>query len=266
MFSLRWHRPRFLLSALGSAAVLLAAVPAFSQQPPPRQPRGVPARSTAADYPAHVLVDGATYGAAVVPAAELKHIFAFDISKSYLVFEVAVYPGGASAVKLDPDGFVVKLPRTGDVVHSADSVTVASVIQQKNLPKPPSNRGSVIASTEVGYESGRDPYTGQRVHGTYTDTQVGVESGRDPGPPPYPSPGGYPQDRQLLESQLWDKGLPAVHALHPAAGYLYFPASLLKKKAAGVYQLQYLGPQDQDPSQPAPIVHTVDLPVPANPR
>ncbi len=266
MFSLRRYSMPSLVSTLGSAVLLLAAAPAFSQQFPPPQPKGVPARSAPTDYPAHVLVDGVTYGAAVVPSEELKHIFAFDISRSYVVLEVAVYPGTGSAVKLDPEGFVVKLPRIGDVAHSADSVTVASVIQQKNLPKPASNTGPVVASTEVGYESGRDPYTGQRVHGTYTDTQVAIAPGRDPGPPRYPSPGGYPQDRQLLESQLWDKSLPALQAQHPTAGYLYFPASLLKKNAGGVYQLQYLGPQNQDPSQPSPVAKTIDLPVPVKNR
>jgi hypothetical protein len=98
----------------------------------------------------------------------------------------------------------------------------------------------VTASTEVGYESGRDPYTGQRVHGTDTATQVGVGAGND-APRPMPSPGGYPQDRELLENQLWDKSLPGGRVLGPTAGYLYFSsAALLKKKASGVYEIEYL--------------------------
>jgi hypothetical protein len=97
----------------------------------------------------------------------------------------------------------------------------------------------VTASTEVGYESGRDPYTGQRVHGSYTAIQVGMGVGNDV-PRPMPSPGGYPQDRELLENQRWDKSLPEGKSPGPTAGYLYFSSTALKKKASGVYELEYL--------------------------
>ncbi len=229
------------------AVFLLAAGSAFAQQLP-RQPHGVPARSTPGDYRTHIQVNGITYAASVIPQSEVKRIFAFDISKNYVVFEVAVYPGNANAV-LDPDGFVVRVPRSLDLERSADSMTVASVVQQENLPKPPPRVGPVSASTEVGYESETDPYSGRRVHGTYTDTQVGITAGGDPGPPPLPGPGGYPQDRRLLENQLWDKSLPAGQIRRPTAGYLYFPVSLIKKKSNGLYQLQYLAPQDSNSSQ-----------------
>ena len=242
---------------------LLSAGILWGQQAPPRA-HGVPVRAKPGDYPVHVQVNGVTYAAAVLSSSEVKHIFAFDITKTYVVFEIALYPDAGSHLQLDPGGFVVKIPRTGDVAHNADSVTVASVIQQENIPKPPSKVGPVVASTEVGYESGTDPYSGQRVHGTYTATQVGIGAGNDPGPPRYPSPGGYPQDRALLENQLWDKSLPEGDIQHPTAGYLYFPASLLKKKSDNVYQLQYLGPQDQPQLANAPA--QVQLSVPAKTR
>jgi hypothetical protein len=259
-----WYRRMRFVAASNLGFLLLSTI-ALAQQPLPPQPRGVPARAAASEYATHVQIDGITYTASLVPADEVKHIFAFDITKTYVVFEVGIYPGGAR-VQLDPDGFVVRLPQTGDVAHRADSVTVASVIQQKNLPKPPSKMGPVVASTEVGYESGTDPYTGRRVHGTYTASQVGVGMGNDPGPPAYPSPGGYPQDRQLLERQLWEKSLPGGSIQHPTAGYLYFPASLLKKKVNGLYQLEYLGPQDQINSQTAGSLQKVELRIPARSR
>jgi hypothetical protein len=210
----------------------------------------VPARSTPDDYAAHISAPQAngpaTFAASIVSADEVKRLFAFDISKSYVVFEVAVYPKAGSTVDLDPDGFVVRSSRDGEPVRNTDSVTVASVIQQKNLPPPPSKGPVVVASTAVGYESGTDPYTGQRVHGTYTASQVAVGNGRDYGPPAMPSPGGYPQDRVLLENQLWDKSLPSGQIRQPAAGFLYFPISLLKKNASGAYELEYLG-SDHEP-------------------
>ncbi|MDQ2840589.1 MAG: hypothetical protein M3Y72_06040, partial [Acidobacteriota bacterium] len=230
------------LHQLGSALALPLTV-LFSVQlglAQARQPHGLPARASANDYAAHVQVGDVTYAASLLSPDQVKHTFAFDVSKMYLVFEVAVYPGGSSTapVPLDPKGFVIGVGR-GDVVHRADAVTVASVIQQKNLPKPSSREGSVVASTEVGYESGTDPYTGRRVHGTYTDTQVGVGTGRDNGPTAYPRSGGYPQDRQLLEDQLWDKSLPENKILRATAGYIYFPISLLKKQPNGLYTLEY---------------------------
>ncbi len=223
----------------GASICFLFCVVAFAQQPA-QQPRGVPARSTPGEYPAHFESNGTTYAAALISGDEVKHIFAFDISKSYVVFEVAAYPANASRPSIDPSNFLLRIAQSGDFLHPVDSETVASVIQHKNLPRPPSKVPPVVASTEVGYETGRDPYTGQRVHGTYTNTQVGVGTGRDPGPPPSPSPGGYPQDRELLENQLWDKSFPTGDVVRPTAGYLYFPSSLLKKKSNGGYELQYL--------------------------
>ena len=232
---------RFLTSAV---AIWLCTGILSAQQAPP-QPKGVPARSNPADYTAHLSVGGVTYAAALVPANQVKHAFAFDISKSYVVFEVAVYPQAPSHVDLDPDGFVLRSSPTGDPVRASDNVTVASEIQQKNLPPPPSNRPAVTASTAIGYESGTDPYTGQRYHGTYTASQVAIDN-RDNFPPAPPSPGGYPQDRALLEYQLWDKSLPQARIDRPTAGYLYFPSSLLKKKGNGEYELEYLG-SDREP-------------------
>ena len=259
-FGKRWR------SAFAASITLLIAAPLSLAQL--RQPHGLPARASANDYAAQLQVGDVIYGASLLSPDQVKHTFAFDISKTYLVFEVAVYPGANSTapVPLDPEGFVIGVAG-GDVVHRADAVTVASVIQQKNLPKPPSRAGTVVASTEVGYESGTDPYTGRRVHGTYTDAQVGVDTGRDNGPPAYPKPGGYPQDRQLLEDQLWDKSLPEIKILRATAGYLYFPASLLKKQPNGIYKLEYLGPQNQDDeSEASAAFEKVELKVPAKKR
>lgn len=223
----------------GLAALSFGSAMIFAQQP-----RGVPARSSPDDYAAHLSANGVTYAASVLSPAEVKHAFAFDISKSYVVFEVAVYPQSSVRMDLDPDGFIARSSHTGEPQRPSDSVTVASDIQQKNLPPPPSKGPAVTASTAIGYESGTDPYTGQRYHGTYTASQVAVDN-RDNFPPVAPSPGGYPQDRALLENQLWDKSLPQAKIERPTAGYLYFPSSLLKKKSSGEYELEYLGSGNQ---------------------
>ncbi len=259
---------RRLSCRLSQLAVALFCSAAASAQLPPQkqQSRGVPPRTSPADYPAHLELKGANYAAALLSSDQVKHIFAFDISKSYVVFEVAVYPAAGSRLEIDPDGFVVRGAQTADFIHPADSITVASVIQQKNLPRQSQKTGVVVASTEIGYESGHDPYTGRPVHGTYTASQVGVGTGPDGCPPPMPSPGGYPQDRELLEDQLWGTSLPEGAIVRPTAGYLYFPASSLKKKAGNSYELDYLGSGRDEPPPLAATPQKIQLQVPAKSR
>jgi hypothetical protein len=47
-----------------------------------------------------------------------------------------------------------------------------------------------------------------------------------------------------METELTDKGLPEGDVKTPIAGYLYFPAPK-SKKAAGNYELQYMGDASQ---------------------
>jgi hypothetical protein len=241
MFCVSGRARRVLLSVLMVSGTLFA-----------QERTGVPVRGTPEEYAAHVSSGGRVYAATVLPADQVKHLFAFDISKNYVVVEVACYPGGAS-LNIEPDSFVAKGAKDKGVIRSNDAVTVAADIQQKNTPRPPSLTSPVYSEASVGYETGTDPYTGRRVHGVYGGGGVGV--GGDPGPQ-FPSPGGWPQDRELLEHQLASRSLPAGRFDHPTAGYLYFPQVLLKKKGKGVYQLEYL----------ADAAGTVELTVPAKGR
>jgi hypothetical protein len=239
------HGRRFLLLALCSTLLL-------GQD----QPKGIHPRGRPDDYAAHVQGNGLTIAATAVPPSEVKNIFAFDISKNYVVFEVACYPEANGRIQLQGDDFVIKTNDKGALAHRADSQTVAATIQQKNTPKPPSAAPTTVyTEANVGYESGTDPYTGRRVHGVYTGGGVGVSN--YPAPQQYPRPGSEPQDRDMLESQLWNRSLPEGNFTAPVAGYLYFPASLLKKKFNGSYLLQY---QSADSSV------KIDLPVPAKTR
>lgn len=203
---------------------------------------GVHARPTPSDYRVLQKTATATYAASLLPANEVKNLFAVDISKDYLVFEVACYPASAGTLSMHPDDFLIKTGSHGEFVHPSDAVTVASLIQQKNSPRPPRIGGrdtEVYTSANVGYESGTDPYTGRRVHGVYTGGGVGVGTGQ-PEPPPPLSPGSTPQDRAILESQLSDKALPSGSFSAPVAGFVYFPKKEIKKKANGAYDLEYL--------------------------
>ncbi len=201
-----------------------------------QQPKGVRPKDKPEDYAVHVQNHGLTIAAAALSASEVKHLFAYDISRNYVVFEVACYPDSNSKFQLESDDFVVKTGDKGEMAYRADPPTVAAVIQQKNTPKPAS--ATVYTEANIGYESGTDPYTGRRVHGVYTGGGVGVSNYPVP---QYPTPGGYPQDRDLLESQLWNRSLPEGTFMAPVAGYLYFPSSLLKNKSGGGYVLAYRG-------------------------
>jgi hypothetical protein len=191
-----------------------------------------------------------------VPTDQVRHLFAFDISKSYVVFEIACYPGEKLPGQLEPDSFVVKTGNKGDAVHQADAGTIAADVQRQNTPRLSSRTSDVHTEANVGYESGTDPYTGRRVHGVYTGGGVGVGSGQpaDRGSR-YPTPGGTPEDRQLLQSQLHQRALPGGNFDHPVAGYLYFARSSVKKDAKGAYALEY----STDSTQ------TVHLTVPSKP-
>jgi hypothetical protein len=200
---------------------------------------GIHARGAASDYAASQQTKTAIYAASLVPVDQVKHLFATDISKSYIVFEVACYPSHSGSANLDPDDFLVKAGTNAEFVHPAEAAIVASVIQEKNTPRPAGRGTDVYTTAGIGYESGTDPYTGRRVHGTYTQAGVGVANGPDSNPP-YPAPpGSTPQDRALLEQQLAAKALPSGNFTGPVAGFLYFPAKALKK-AREKYELEYL--------------------------
>jgi len=227
-------------------AVLCFATPAHSQGPIGVHPR------SPADYAVSAQLSGATFAASILSSDQVKHIFTADISKRYLVIEVACFPGSNASLDIHPDDFLVKTGTKGEFVHPADGVTVASVIQGKNSPPPPS-RSTVHTEAGVGYQTGTDAY-GRRVHSVYTE--AGASVGPDTNPPPDPRPGSTPQDRQNLEYQLMDRGLGEGRATAPVAGYLYFPAASLKKSLANTYQLQYFDDTGKK----------VDLPVPAKGR
>ena len=239
------EKASFTDSRLVPALVLAALcfVPPAQSQVHPRSP---------SDYAVSAQLNGTTFAASILSSDQVKHIFAVDISKSYIVIEVACFPAANTSLDVHPDDFLVKNGTKGEFIHPADGVTVASVIQGKNAPPPPS-RSTVQTEAAVGYQTGTDAY-GRRVHSVYTE--AGAAVGPDSSVPPDPRPGSSPKDRQNLEYQLMDRGLGEGRTTAPVAGYLYFPVASLKKPPANTYQLQYFGDAGQK----------VDLPVPAKGR
>lgn len=227
-------------------------------------PKGVPVRPSATDYAAKARWQSATFAASLIPAKQVEHLFAFDISKMYVVFEIACYCDSAAGLNLTRQSFVVKVNASGDAVHNAEPDTVASAIQRQNLPPMPSRGGgNVDTRTTVGYEHGTDPYTGRKVSGVYAEQSVGVgRDGRDSMPAPQnPKPGGTSEDRRMLEAQLRARSLPEGPANHPVAGYIFFRKSDLKAQPDETYALQYMAEEDSTGA-----THAVTMAVPKKTR
>ena len=220
------------------AVSFLAAVslPVSAQSP---SPYAIHPRPSASDYAVSTQTPSATFAASLVPRSEVKRLFAVNISDTYVVLEVACYPAASSSVTLSADDFLIKAD--SDFTHPADAETVASVIQEKNTPHRASTPSTTVTTTAgVGYESETDPYTGRRIHGTYTDVGTAVGVGEpDNGRPLPPPPGSTSYDRMTLQDQLAQRALPSGTFNAAVAGFLYFPAKELKKKN-GVYELEYL--------------------------
>ncbi len=229
-------------------------------------PKGVHPRATPDDYAIKASGKNAIFAASLVPAEEAKHLFAFDITGKFLIFEVAYFPHeNEPPALLDVDDFVIKHSDKGALTHGADATSVASSIQKDSAPRElPSRMGDTQVMTEahVGYESGpRDPVTGQKTSGVYTGGGVAVEHGGPTPPADYPKPGASPEDRRLLVTQLADRQFPSGKFDHPVAGYLYFPRSLVKKDKDGNFLLEHLGETNG-----AGMSETVQLVIPGKTR
>ena len=222
------------------------------QNPPVNSPsEGVRPRAQATEYASQARNDRAILAASVIPRDQVKQRFAYDISKTYVVMEVACFPGTPGPLNLRTGDFQVRLSSKSDAIYPADAATIAAKIQHKNLPPRPGDSTPVYTEANVGYSNGTDPYTGRRVSSVYTGAGVAVG-----GPPPgvYSGPSGYPIDQSVPEEQLWHRSLPEGAVTKPVAGYLYFPIELLKKEK-GFYLLEVRGEGQDRWELRVPLVH-----------
>jgi hypothetical protein len=221
-------------------------------------PQGVPTRPAASDYAANAQWQTATFAASLLPAKQVEHLFAFDISKSFVVFEVALYADSNAALKVSRAAFVV------NDIHSTEPDTVASAIERQNQPPMPSSHPlGIETSATIGVQHGTDPYSGRPASGVYTGGSVTAETGgrRDGGYPTQDAkPGGTAEDRRMLAAQLRVRGIPEGPVNHPVAGYIYFRKSDIKSRG-GNYELQYLAEEEGTGA-----THAITLTVPGKTR
>ena len=207
--------------------------PDCSGQSPEKREGPVP-RASAAAYRGHAEKDGFSLGAEPISPKDSSSIFAAQVNRCCLVVQVAVYPKKDQPTDLSLFDFMLVEVGTDKAVRPESPATVAAKLENK---KNPPGGVDVTTTTGVGYESGTyiDPATGQPVHvrGVTTSAGVGVSTGNR-----------IPEDvadhdREIIERELYAKGLPEATVSVPVAGYLYFFISKPKKDAK--YQLVYTG-------------------------
>ena len=197
-------------------------------------PKGTAPRSAADKYRTHAERDGVAIGAELLSSSEAGDTFTFDVSHCCLVVEVAFYPQKDTPLHLSLGDFTLQAVGSKKAVKPLRARAVAATIQDRNEQ---SREVVTTQSVGVGYESGTviDPVTRrpEKVHGVTTRTNVGVGVGDS-----NPGPSSSNRDREIMETELSEKGLPEGDASAPVSGYLYFPLSAKKKGTA--LQLKYI--------------------------
>lgn len=208
--------------------------PAQDSSQSPERHEGTTPRASAEKYHSHAQKDGFSLGAELLSKKEASRVFAADVNRCCLVVQIAVYPKKDEPIELSLFDFSLVEVNSDKPVRPESPTTVAAKLEKKKNPP-----GGVDVATYggVGYESGTyiDPVTGQPVHvrGVSTSAGVGVSTGNS-------TPAHIADhDREIIERELYEKGLPEAKVSIPVAGYLYFPRPNAKKDAK--YQLVYSG-------------------------
>jgi len=200
----------------------------------PERHQGTAPRASAARYHSYAEKDGFSLGAEVLPKKEASTVFAADVNRCCLVVQVAVYPKKDESVDVSLFDFSLVEVNADKTVHPESPTTVSAKLENK---KNPPGGVDVTTSAGVGYESGTytDPVTGQpvRVHDVSKSASVSVSNGNST-PPDIAE-----RDREVIERELYEKGLPEGTVSIPVAGYLYFPLPHAQKSTK--YRLVYSG-------------------------
>jgi len=184
---------------------------------------GVPLRPSPKDYPAQGQAASAKIAAAIIPANQVSKMFSPDISKDYIVVEIAIYPENGAPFDVESPDFALRI---GQRIGRAD---LPWDVARWPDSRPPVGRSPVDVTTEVGivHASENDPVYG-RQHGTATYTGVAVSApGHDNLPPP-PDPR---VDPRAISDKLQRMALPEGDTKAAIAGYLYFPQYAKHKKS-----------------------------------
>ena len=190
---------------------------------------GVPPRASAKDYPVQAQASTAKIAATILPPNQVSKIFSPDISKNYIVIEVAIYPENGVPFDVEMSDFSL---RVGKHVGRADQPSdVPPWPERTSSPRLPVD---VTVETGIAHESDNDAVYGRHsTTGTYTGVAVSAPAHDNYPPPPNPR-----VDPRLVYDRLQRMALAQGDTRVAIAGYLYFPQYSKRKKSDEI-ELKY---------------------------
>jgi hypothetical protein len=234
------------------AVALLCSAPLLAAQDTPRNTakshHGTPPRAAATDYVTHETQENVQIGAALLAKKDLKKSLATDINQCCIVVEVAFYPAKDNFVRISVDDFTLR--EAGMDLGTRPSTADALAARLEQFPVKPDREHTpgLSKSSDIGYErtggtSPTDQAGNQQSNrgGVYQRDSVGI--GIPVGGRTQNTPGtndgaaATTGNRQAIQAELTEKGLPEVDAWEPVAGYLYFS---VPKKSKNSYELVYM--------------------------
>lgn len=200
-------------------------------------PRGTVPKGSADQYPAHAVQEGASVGAVLLTAKDVRQTFSPQVNECCIVVEVALYPQKDGMMEVSLNDFALRVVGQDIATKPSSAEVVAAKLYRPRQDEPRNPHDVTVSSGgSIGYESGGiDPVTGQRRSGgVVTSAGVGVGVGS-------PEPNSRPDtnseaDRRAMVLELREKGLPEGDKDGPVAGYVYFAVSPKKNRK---YQVEY---------------------------
>jgi hypothetical protein len=217
---------------------LLIATVCFADERAGLRPR--PSRD---DYTARAGNKQLTVAAALLSNEQVNNAFATELAGNYIVIEVAVYPEKEGSLDLRQDDFVLRIGRSRTLVRPVDARTIAARLHRKAASQAsPNSPSDIMLYPTVGVAVGSGPSFPDGTRRTGVSTGVGIGVGVGSPVPGNPPPASTDADRETMQLELSEKGLPEQKITTPVAGYLYFPMTATRKREAGEsHELEYFG-------------------------
>jgi hypothetical protein len=253
-------KPLFMKQCL-TAALLCAASLFAVAQAPAHTSRGTVPRAAATEYAAHdSLTNGAApnaspenssqgdiqIGATLLTKKELKQALASKVNDCCVVVEVAFYPPKNNFVRISLDDFMLREHGMDLGTRPSNADVLAARLEEFPVKPDREHTPGLSRSSDIGYErtggtNPQDPSQPTNRGGIYQRDSVGV--GVPVGGRTQNTPGtnegaaAAAGNRQAIQAELTEKGLPEIDAWEPVAGYLYFS---VPKKSKNGYELVYM--------------------------
>lgn len=197
--------------------------------------KGVTPRASAAAYAAHGDLEEVSVGATALSPDEVRKVFATDLNHCCVVLEVGLYPDKAKNLSITRNDFSFRVAGTDLAVKPTGPKLLALSLQLiLRSERDMTPHGSVETTTGLGgYDPARSG-TGPRGRRGGIDGSEEINLGPDRPPTQVTE-----EDREFMEMELTEKGLPEGKVSAPVAGYLYFPLTKKMKKKKAVRLLEY---------------------------